>query len=251
MTEEQKSNLPQNAAVRALRVVSAIKSVSPTMFIKNQQVAVANISWFKVYQELFMNVSPLAMSGRLHSLIRTFQEVEKFITSGEIKGLVHKHKHFRALMGEIEASASNLSGYSSQIPFNFEVAELILEICASNMPEEPALGNDAQKILQELERCREEIQNSNLDADIKEFCLRHLAEMICALREYGIMGRESIQQVVMSLANEVDKMPAKKKEGFPQKFKDATRLFVGATKDLNALGQFGEKIAGYLEKLGG
>ena len=247
MTEEQEFRLPQNAASRALRVMTAIERIAVASIENNRRVS--HISWPKVYRELFGEVSPLDIGGRLRLLIQTFQEVEKFIASGEIKGLVDGNEQILSLRQEVEMSASNLSGYGTQMHLNFDLLALILEICAHHMPEEPALGDDAQKILQELEQCREEIQNSDLDADIKEFCLRHLAEMIRALSEYGIVGGESIQQAVMSLARDVEKMPPNKKGKFPQKFKDAVRIFVGATKDINAISQFSEKVVGYFIKL--
>ena len=246
MTEEQKTDLPQNAASRALRVVATIKVISP---IDSNDRRMVNIVWNNVYKELFGEVSPLDIVGRLRPLIQTFADVEKFIASKEIKGLVDKKNQIRVLAEEIESSALNLSGSGIQMPLNFDLLELVLEVCAQHMPEEPALGDDAQKILQELEQCREEIQNSDLDADIKEFCLRHLAEMIRALSEYGIVGGESIQQAVMSLARDVEKIPSNKKGKFPQKFKDAVRIFVGATKDINAISQFSEKVVGYFIKL--
>ena len=248
MTEGQKTDLPQNAASRALRVVATIKVISPININDRRMV---NIVWNNVYKELFGEVSPLDIIGRLRPLIRTFADVEKFIASKEIKGLVDKKNQIRVLAEEIESSALNLSGSGIQMPLNFDLLELVLEICAQHMPEEPALGDDAQKILQELEQCREEIENSDLDADIKTFCLHHLAEMIRILREYGIVGGESIKPATVSFISDVTEIPPSKNKDVPQKFKDVVRKFFNIVKDLNALGQLREHIFGYIDKLGG
>ena len=245
MIEGQKTDLPQNAASRALRVVTAIKAVSSISLAKDDRMV--KIVWNDVYNELFGEVSPLDMVGRLRPLIRTFEDVEKFIASGEIKGLVDKKNQIRVLTQDIERSASNLRGSGIQMPLNFDLLELVLEICAHYMLEELVLGDDAQKILKELEQCREEIQNSNLDADIKEFCLRQLAEMMRALREYGIVGGESIRQTVESFAREISRIPSDKKGDVPQKFKDMARQFLNVIQGVNAITQFNKDIAGYIK----
>ena len=249
MTEGQKTDLPQNAASRALRVVAVIKAVSHVSLTRNARMI--ETVWSNVYKELFGEVSPLDMGGRLRMLIRTFEDVEKFIASGKIKGLVDKKNLIHVLTDQINGSASNLSGFSTSMPLNFDMLELVLEICAQHMPEEPALGDDAQKILQELEQCREEIENSDLDADIKTFCLHHLAEMIRILREYGIVGGESIKPATVSFISDVTEIPPSKNKDVPQKFKDVARKFFNIVKDLNALGQLREHIFGYIDKLGG
>ena len=248
MMEEQKSQpaLPHNAASRALRVVAAIQSVADNMVQRAGGVIVSRIIWSSVYRKLFGEVSPLDIGWHLRAVIQAFDEVGKFIARGEIKGLTDKNNQIRTLAQLIESSVHNLSGSSAEIRLNFDMLDLVLEICAYNMPEEPSLGDDAAQIRRELEECGEEIRNSNLDADIKEFCLRHIAEMIRALDGYEVVGGQFVRKTVVGFADEADQMPPKKREQIPKTFKNAAGKFIAVAEKINVLGQLAKNIAGLL-----
>ena len=247
MMEEQKSQpaLPHNAASRALRVAAAIQSVASMVYHGEDKVTV-KIDWSSVYRQLFGEMSPLDIGWHLRAVIQAFDEVGKFIASGEVKGLTDKNNQIRALAQSIEESAHNLSGSSTEIFLSFGMLDLVLEICAHNMPEEPSLGDDAAQIRRELEECGEEIRNSNLDADIKEFCLRHIAEMIRALDGYEVGGGQFVRKTVVGFADEADQMPPKKREQIPKTFKNAAGKFIAVAEKINVLGQLAKNIAGLL-----
>ena len=228
---------PNNPAGRAIRIVEAMGRVA------NQHGAVA---WMPLYGDLMGSQSPQVILSQIPMLVGSLNAVRAFIGDGKVAGLPDKHDYIGKLARAIERSAFNLSGHSS-LPFiRDDLLETILSVCAAHMEEEPGLGEEAAKVLESMEKTRKEVEDSDLDASVKEFCLQSLDTMIRALRGQEVLGQEVVRQAVVEIANKLDQMPPDSRKKIPDHVKTGLRRFWDIAKKVKVLTQIVSAMDGLL-----
>ena len=236
----QPTTPPNNPAGRVIRIVEAMRRVVDSH---------GAIAWMPLYEDLMGSQSPQVIVSQIPMLVGSLNAVRVFIGDGKVAGLPDKYDYIGELARAIERSAVELSGQSS-LPFIMDgrrdLLEAILSVCAAHMEEEPGLGEEAAKVLESMEKTRKEVEDSDLDASVKEFCLQSLDTVIRALRGQEVLGQEVVRQAVVEIANKLDQMPPDSRKKIPDHVKTGLRRFWDIAKKAAVLTQIVSAMDGLL-----
>lgn len=229
---------PNNPAGRAIRIVEAMGRVAGRHN--------GTVVWMPLYGDLMGSQSPQVIVPQIPMLVGSLNAVRVFISDGKVAGLPDKHDYIGKIAHAIESSAVNLSGHSS-LPFiRDDLLEAILSVCAAHMEEEPGLGEEAAKVLESMEKIRKEVEDSDLDASVKEFCLQSLDTVIRALRGHMVLGREVVRRAGVEIFVKLDQMPPDSREKIPARVETVLRRFWDIAKKAAVLTQIGSAVDGFL-----
>ena len=232
---------PNNPAGRAFRIVEAMGRVAGRHN--------GTVVWMPLYGDLMGSQSPQVIVSQIPMLVGSLNAVRVFISDGKVPGLPDKHDYIGKLAHAIESSAVNLSGHSS-LPFimdgHRDLLEAILSVCAAHMEEEPGLGEEAAKVLESMEKTRKEVEDSDLDASVKEFCLQSIDTVIRALRGQEVLGQGVVRQAVVEITDKLEQMPPDSREKIPDHVKTGLRRFWDIAKKVKVLTQIVSAMDGLL-----
>ena len=242
MEKEQnpQSAPPNNPAGRAIRIVEAMRRVAGKH---------GAVVWMPLYEDLMGSQSPQVIVSQIPMLVGSLNAVREFVGDGKVAGLPDKYDYIGQLARAVDASAIALSG-SVNLPCTKDsgrdLLDAILSTCAAHMKEEPGLGEDVAKVLESMEKTRKEVEDSDLESPVKEFCLQSLDAMIRALRGQGVFGKKVVRQTIVEIADKLDQLPPDSRKKVPVDVQAMLRKFWDIAQKAGVLAQIGSAVRGLL-----